>query len=50
MFTKVLYKTATKLQHYYFLLLSINQVKILCSSSKVEDAYGPCVSLIQVSF
>ena len=51
MFTRVLYKTATTLQHYDFVLLPehINHVKISCGFSKVEDAYGPCVSLVQIS-
>ena len=46
MCTRVLYKTATTLQHYKH----INHVKISCGFSKVEDAYGPCVSQVQISF
>ena len=52
MFTKVPYKTATVLQHCDFVLQSkhINHVKILCRFSKIEDAYGPCVSLYKICF
>ena len=51
---RVLYKTAAIVQHYNFLLLSkhisiINHVKISCRFSKFEDAYGPCVSVVQIS-
>ena len=54
MLTRVLYKTTAIVQHYNFLLLSkhiliINHVKISCRFSKFEDAYGPCVSVVQIS-
>ena len=52
MFPRVLYKTAARHQNYDFVLLYkyINYVKISCGFLKVEDAYGPRVSLVQVSF
>ena len=53
MTTRVLYKSATTLQRYDFVLLSkhSDHVKTFRRFYKVEDAQGPCVSLeIQTSF
>ena len=49
MLTSVLYKTATTLPHYDFVLLSKN-ILMMWKSPKVEDAYGPCVSLVEIWF
>ena len=49
--TRVLYRAATTLPHYGFVLLSKYSSSVeICRFSKVEDACGSCVSLgVQVS-